>query len=1214
MQPDTSNLPGYWFCIKGDGEGACDEGGLIPEGKLTPLTQEDRAEALRREAEKVKELEAERLRAMAKQAAEAAILAEEAAARQEEKLAKRATEAQDEEERLRLQNQASDAAKARRDAAEAMATAKELAEVGLTDEERVDSKAIENGTEARAEAAATSAEETEREAAEILKAEANSNEAATSNEAELKAGATALQAANQPHLPSSLIDVSAVQPTSADEALGAGELVADSAARMARRKAEIEERTRKRVEERRTQREADEAAAAKAAEEALEEEMRQAKAAAEEAAVRRAEEAAERKAMEQQQRRFKAMQKARDDEREAEEARLAAGQEAREKEAAETAARRASEEQELQRAAEQRAAAREAGKMKAELEAEFEEAKAAARLDEPLYRFGGGDPKAGMALAASCRAPSSTPSEPPSEVPAIVLPANGPGCMLQAAMVMSKTSGVMSGSDEVPVLNVAGFLPGATVVVSFEVPGAEEEVSIIEVRRAGASGRGGTLLITPSLTFSHGAGKPVAQEPTAKRSSVIFLAATAKAKQLQRQARVWQMRRRLRNAEVRRAASDLFGGSPAKGEHESRNEENEEVVIVAAAADQMLATDNAVEATAGRAAFEEQQHAAAARTASKALSPEETMAKAMAKADAMLAAAEAKAKAKFADNRALPPVDGLAAASMTSAPQGVRCQQITSLDPTGEGRTTAGAKVPSSVYGGDPMTKHAAMAAAAAAQVAQADASTRQPAPAAKTYSSANAQHTRPGSAAGGRPCAAASKKPVVKEGDYADAFDADDNAAEMSSSAKTQAAAVRGSKAAKPTDSRHQAVGGAGAVIFSKRTEPAAADAALPASTPQPPFAVDVAEPLESAIAAALGAAPRVLQSADLQSATARELSGSSRHAPTSAETATVGFVAKPAAASKAKRARPDSAKPSKPAGGQPAAHSPSPPASRGALEADRAFGELMPEVDGGGRFENYDRRVGLDVLRPTAAGRHARRAQSAEPGARRVRQQQHLQSDGGASAIRQGSGRKEKGRGGGLSFEGGAVYTELCEFQDFTGRAREPEGGATARRRRRARSAHERQESLPAARSASPPPEALNKSAAAYLVGLRSFKEDPNPYLAEPSPLLGGKPQLYGMKPVKLGHGKVGGGKAEGGGMAAQLLHEQQLRILASLYGAPLRCVGVPPTSGPADLFGLGGVAKRMPAGGGVAAARAARDGVSPVGSGVVDEPEPEMQQFVL
>ena len=73
MQPDTSNLPGYWFCIKGDGEGACDEGGLIPEGKLTPLTQEDRAEALRREAEKVKELEAERLRAMAKQAAEAAI-------------------------------------------------------------------------------------------------------------------------------------------------------------------------------------------------------------------------------------------------------------------------------------------------------------------------------------------------------------------------------------------------------------------------------------------------------------------------------------------------------------------------------------------------------------------------------------------------------------------------------------------------------------------------------------------------------------------------------------------------------------------------------------------------------------------------------------------------------------------------------------------------------------------------------------------------------------------------------------------------------------------------------------------------------------------------------------------------------------------------------------------------------------------------------------
>jgi hypothetical protein len=60
VQPDRST-PDAWWVEAREGRGA----GLVPKGQLTPLTHEERAAALRREAQKVAELESGRLRAAA---------------------------------------------------------------------------------------------------------------------------------------------------------------------------------------------------------------------------------------------------------------------------------------------------------------------------------------------------------------------------------------------------------------------------------------------------------------------------------------------------------------------------------------------------------------------------------------------------------------------------------------------------------------------------------------------------------------------------------------------------------------------------------------------------------------------------------------------------------------------------------------------------------------------------------------------------------------------------------------------------------------------------------------------------------------------------------------------------------------------------------------------------------------------------------------------
>lgn len=126
-------------------------------------------------------------------------------------------------------------------------------------------------------------------------------------------------------------------------------------------------------------------------------------------------------------------------------------------------------------------------------------------------------------------------------------------------------------------------------------------------------------------------------------------------------------------------------------------------------------------------------------------------------------------------------------------------------------------------------------------------------------------------------------------------------------------------------------------------------------------------------------------------------------------------------------------------------------------------------------------------------------------------------------------------------------------------------------------------------------------------YLVGLRNYREDLNPYLAEPSPMHN-KQKLGGLG----GGGKLKASKEIGGGMAAQLLYDQQLRILASLYGAPLRYFGVPQASAPPAADGLlagGNAASKLPgvrgppAGNGIAAAKAVRDGA---GAGLGAQPE--------
>ena len=87
------------------------------------------------------------------------------------------------------------------------------------------------------------------------------------------------------------------------------------------------------------------------------------------------------------------------------------------------------------------------------------------------------------------------------------------------------------------------------------------------------------------------------------------------------------------------------------------------------------------------------------------------------------------------------------------------------------------------------------------------------------------------------------------------------------------------------------------------------------------------------------------------------------------------------------------------------------------------------------------------------------------------------------------------------------------------------------------------------------------------------------------------GGKLGKVGAPSMPIKDGKDGPGHA---GLAAQLLHEQQLRILSSLYGAPLRCFGVPPTSAPAEpgnVFAWKGAGGGRAAGSGIAVVKEAR-----------------------
>ena len=284
-----------------------------------------------------------------------------------------------------------------------------------------------------------------------------------------------------------------------------------------------------------------------------------------------------------------------------------------------------------------------------------------------------------------------------------------------------------------------------------------------------------------------------------------------------------------------------------------------------------------------------------------------------------------------------------------------------------------------------------------------------------------------------------------------------------------------------------------------------------------------------------------------------------------------------------------------------------------------DNLMGELLAGPTPQGVRTDQDqalRRISVaqDNATPSTVGQPtpAARAQSAPHGRGR----------------RGAGGVKRKGRNASpppSSFDGGSVYTELCEFQDFASAfgGSHPTGGAVIGaavgmgagmgagmgepkpRRRRARSAKPRassagRQSPPSTAHADdqPPPPKVG----GYLVGLRNYRDtDLNPYLAEPTPML--------MKPVaKLGGlggklGKIGAPSAPGKdgkdgpagtGLAAQLLHEQQLRILSSLYGAPLRCFGVPPTSAPSgDPYGLNKTAgARGPAAGtGLAVVKEAR-----------------------
>jgi len=120
-------------------------------------------------------------------------------------------------------------------------------------------------------------------------------------------------------------------------------------------------------------------------------------------------------------------------------------------------------------------------------------------------------------------------------------------------------------------------------------------------------------------------------------------------------------------------------------------------------------------------------------------------------------------------------------------------------------------------------------------------------------------------------------------------------------------------------------------------------------------------------------------------------------------------------------------------------------------------------------------------------------------------------------------------------------------------------------------------------------------------YLVGLRGPREDtsPSPYLAEPGTLLNGMPVRFTnamqgrmVKPVTIKDERAHPG------VGAQILHDQQLRILSSLYGTPIRGFGVPPATDAAGAYDGRGIRPagkrpggRVAVGSGVAVAKAMR-----------------------
>ena len=360
-----------------------------------------------------------------------------------------------------------------------------------------------------------------------------------------------------------------------------------------------------------------------------------------------------------------------------------------------------------------------------------------------------------------------------------------------------------------------------------------------------------------------------------------------------------------------------------------------------------------------------------------------------------------------------------------------------------------------------------------------------------------------------------------------------------------------------------------------------------------------DDADELEAAVAAALGAQPRVLSAAERQTTLERPvalapLGGASarqsellyqaelasragadaRHAPSSADVATVS-VPLPRAPLQARqqptqlppaqgarrgaRTRPQSAH----CGGGGPLTSASVVGGHGGggalgghdraglaggrlvlreLESDYgALGDLLAAM--GPSPEDLLLALGSDAglrRRDVSPALLSKRAQSASRGGRA----------GGAFAHRR---RRDASPPPPSTALDDGSFTEVTDLREFAGAARSGRAAsllpdAEPPHRRRARSVRR------GGRHASPPPEDAEEApgaprSAGYLVGLRTTEQQLNPYLAE-------QPMQFRIPLKAMPDGKKGGGGGDGvSPSAAHLLHEQRLRILSSLYGAPFR-----------------------------------------------------------